>query len=194
MSISLAKGSRISLTQEFPALQRVTVGLGWDVNTYSDEKEFDLDASIFLLDASGRVSSDDDLVFYNNLTHKSESVIHLGDNRTGAGDGDDEKIRVDLNKIPHSVDKLTIVITIFDAENRKQNFGQVENAYVRLIDATNGTELLKYDLTEDYSTATSMVMGEIYRAGDGWKFRAVGSGLKANMYELCTRYGVSVEG
>ena len=168
MAISLKKGQKVDLTKTNPGLKNILIGLGWDTNKYDGGKDFDLDASVFLLGASGKVASDDDFVFYGNLKHKSGSVEHMGDNLTGAGEGDDEEIKIDLSQVPADVEKIDFTVTIYEAEERKQNFGQVENAFIRVMDATNNKELIRYDLGEDFSIETAVVIGELYRNKGEW--------------------------
>ena len=192
MAISLKKGQKVDLTKTNPGLKEVLIGLGWDTNKYDGGKDFDLDASVFLLGASGKVASDDDFVFYGNLKHKSGSVEHLGDNLTGAGEGDDEQIKIDLSKVPADVEKIDFTVTIYEAEERKQNFGQVENAFIRVVDATNNKELIRYDLGEDFSIETAVVIGELYRNKGEWKFNAIGSGFSGGLASLGKNYGVNV--
>ena len=192
MAISLKKGQKVDLTKTNPGLKEVLIGLGWDVNKYDGGKDFDLDASVFLLNGSGKVNSDDDFVFYNNLKHKSGSVEHMGDNLTGAGEGDDEEIKVDLSLVPTNVEKIDFTVTIYDADTRKQKFGQVENAYIRVVDDETGKELIRYDLGEDFSVETAVVVGEIYRNKGEWKFNAIGSGWSGGLAALGRNYGVNV--
>ena len=192
MSVSLIKGQKANLTKDNPNLSRILVGLGWDVNKYDGGADFDLDASAFLLGSNGKVHSDSDFIFYNNLKHSSGSVIHTGDNLTGEGEGDDEVIRVDLSKVPADVHKIAFTVTIYDAEARRQNFGQVSNAYIHIIDQTNNQELLRYDLGEDFSTETALVVGELYKYNSEWKFSAIGSGYKGGLKSLCIDFGVDI--
>ena len=192
MSVSLIKGQKVALTKDNPNLSRILVGLGWDVKKYDGGSDFDLDASAFLLGSNGKVHSDSDFIFYNNLQHSSGSVIHTGDNLTGEGEGDDEVIRVDLSKVPADVHKIAFTVTIYDAEARRQNFGQVSNAYIHIIDETNNQELLRYDLGEDFSTETALAVGELYRHNSEWKFNAIGSGYKGGLKSLCIDFGVNV--
>ena len=193
MPVSLKKGQKVSLTKGNPGLTHVVVGLGWDVNAYDTGGDFDLDGAAFLLTDSGRVSDAKDFVFYGNLSHPSGSVLHMGDNLTGAGDGDDEQIRVDLTKVPASVTRIAFTVTIYEADTRHQNFGQVSNAFVRIYNEANGEELLRYDLGEDFSIETAAVFGELYKNGDEWKFNAIGSGYQGGLAALCNNYGVDVE-
>lgn len=193
MSVSLTKGQRIDLTKGRPSLKKVIIGLGWDVNQYDGEADFDLDASVFMTKKNGKVGSDDDFIFYGNTQHNTKSVIHTGDNRTGDGDGDDETIKVKLDAIPDDYTTLSVAVTIYDAENRLQNFGMVNNSYVRLIDDETGEELLRYDLSEDFSTETAIIVAEIYKKNGEWKFKAVGSGYNGGLASLCRRYGIDAE-
>jgi tellurium resistance protein TerD len=192
MAISLSKGQKIDLTKTNPGLVRGVIGLGWDTNKYSGGKEFDLDASAFLVDANNRCQNDHDFIFYNNLKHPSGALQHTGDNRTGEGDGDDEQVIVDFSKIPAYVDRIGITVTIHDAEARSQNFGQVSNAFVRLSDEATGEELLRFDLGEDFSIETAVVFCELYRHGNDWKFNAIGSGFSGGLGALCKNYGLDV--
>ena len=191
MSVSLSKGGNVSLSKEAPGLTRILVGLGWDVRA-TDGTEFDLDGSVYLVNADGKVRSDADFVFYNNLKSADGSVEHTGDNRTGEGDGDDESIKIDLAAIAADVDKIAVGVTIDQAEARSQNFGQVANAFIRVVDDGKGTEIARYDLSEDASVETAMVFGEIYRHGDEWKFRAVGQGFSGGLGPLAASYGVTI--
>lgn len=193
MSVSLNKGQRVSLTKGNPSLDKVLIGLGWDINHYDGEADFDLDASIFMLRHNGKVGNDNDFVFYGNLTHPSKSVIHTGDNRTGEGDGDDEVIKIELSKIPDGYERLVAVITIYDATHRLQNFGMISNAYIRLVDESNNEEILRYDLSEDFSTQTALVVGEIYKHNSQWQFKAIGSGYNGGLAKLCATYGIDAE-
>ncbi|MBQ6981006.1 MAG: TerD family protein [Synergistaceae bacterium] len=190
--ISLFKGQKVDLTKNNPGLSRILVGLGWDVKKYDGGYDFDLDAAAFVLGVNGKVLSDADFVFYNNLKHSSGAVQHMGDNLTGAGDGDDEQIKVDLSKLPGNADKVAFTVTIYDAEARKQNFGQVSNAFIHILDETNGKELIRYDLGEDFSVETAVVVGELYRQAGEWKFNAIGSGFRGGLKALCQNYGVNV--
>lgn len=193
MSVSLIKGQRVDLTKGRPSLKNILIGLGWDVNQYSGEADFDLDASVFMTKGNGKVGSDDDFVFYGNLEHKTKSVIHTGDNRTGDGDGDDEVIKVRFDSIPSDYTKLSVAVTIYDADNRLQNFGMVNNAYVRVVDEETGEELIRYDLSEDFSTETAIVVADIYKKNGEWKFKAVGSGYNGGLASLCGQYGIDAE-
>lgn len=193
MAISLRKGEKVDLTKKNPGLKKVVVGLGWDVNQFDTGGAFDLDAAAFLLDASGKVSKQEDFVFYGNLKHPSGSVEHLGDNLTGGGDGDDEQIKVDLSKVPAGVEKIAFTVTIYDAEKRMQNFGQVSNAFIRIVDEEKNVELTRYDLGEDFSIETAVLFGELYRHSGEWKFNAIGSGYQGGLAALCANYGIEVE-
>ncbi|MCI8808946.1 MAG: TerD family protein [Oscillibacter sp.] len=192
MAVSLTKGQKVDLTKGNPGLSKLLIGLGWDVNKYDGGSDFDLDAAAFLLSGAGKVASDADFVFYGNLKHASGSVEHLGDNLTGAGEGDDEQIKVDLSAVPASVEKIDFTVTIYEAEERHQNFGQVSNAFIRVVDEATGTELIRYDLGEDFSIETAVVVGEIYRNNGEWKFNAIGSGFQGGLHALCQNYGVNV--
>ena len=191
MAIQLSKGQRIDLTKNDPSLQRIIIGLGWDIKHFDGGQDFDLDASAFLLDASGKCRRESDFIFYNNLRSADGSVTHTGDNRTGEGDGDDEQIKIDLSKVPHDVQKVAITVTIHDAETRHQNFGQVSNAFVRLVNEDTGTEVLRYDLGEDFSIETAVVFCEVYKHGNDWKFNAVGSGYQGGLQALVNAYGLN---
>lgn len=193
MPVSLQKGQKVSLTKDNPGLKKVVVGLGWDVNAFDTGGDFDLDAAAFLLNDTGRVGSSSDFVFYGNLSHPSGSVIHQGDNLTGVGDGDDEQIRIDLSKVPDNITKIAFTVTIYEPEQRKQNFGQVNNAFIRIYNEENGEEMLRYDLGEDFSIETAAVFGELYKNGSEWKFNAIGSGFQGGLAALCANFGVDVE-
>lgn len=192
MAVSLTKGQKVDLTKGNPGLSKLLVGLGWDVNKYDGGSAFDLDAAAFLLGGGGKVSSDGDFVFYGNLKHASGAVEHLGDNLTGEGEGDDEQIKINLAAVPASVEKIDFTVTIYEAEERRQNFGQVSNAFIRVVDEATGTELIRYDLGEDFSIETAVVVGEIYRNNGEWKFNAIGSGFQGGLKALCQNYGVNV--
>lgn len=191
MAVSLAKGGNVSLSKEAPGLSAIIVGLGWDPRA-TDGQAFDLDGSVFMLNAEGKVRSDSDFIFYNNKTSADGSVAHQGDNLTGQGDGDDETVVVDLSKVPADVDKIAVAVTIHEAEQRNQNFGQVSKAYIRVMNKDGGAELARYDLSEDASTDTAMIFGEVYRNGADWKFRAVGQGYAGGLAPLAKNYGVNV--
>jgi tellurium resistance protein TerD len=192
MAISLSKGQKVDLTKGNAGLKKLVVGLGWDTNKYDGGSAFDLDAAAFLLTDAGKVRAEKDFVFYNQLKHESGSVTHQGDNLTGEGEGDDEQIKVDLSLIPADVQKVAFTVTIHDAETRKQNFGQVSNAFIRIVDEDNNKELIRYDLGEDYSVETAVIVAELYRSGAEWKFNAIGSGFKGGLKALATNYGLSI--
>ena len=192
MAISLKKGQKVDLTKGNPGLTKVLIGLGWDTNKYDGGHAFDLDAAAFLLAANGKVASDGDFIFYNQLKHASNSVEHLGDNLTGEGDGDDEQIKVDLSLVPAGVEKIDFTVTIHEAKERGQNFGQVSNAYIRVVNEGNGQELIRYDLGEDFSIETAVVVGELYRNNGEWKFNAIGSGFEGGLAALGKNFGVNV--
>lgn len=191
MALSLQKGSNLSLTKTDPSLTKVLVGLGWDPRA-TDGQEFDLDASAFLLNGAGKVRGDHDFIFYNQQRSPEGSVIHTGDNRTGQGDGDDESIKVDLNLVPVDVEKIVFTVTIHDADVRRQSFGQVGGAFIRIVNEASGTEVVRYDLAEDASTETAMIFAELYRHNGEWKFRAVGQGYKGGLKAMCNQYGLSI--
>ncbi|HDS0956966.1 TerD family protein [Pseudomonas putida] len=191
MAVSLSKGSNVSLTKEAPGLSEVIVGLGWDPRV-TDGTEFDLDASIFITGENGKVLNDSSFIFYNNKTSQDGSVEHLGDNRSGAGEGDDEQVNVKLTGLAADVKKLVFAVTIHDAESRKQSFGQVGNAYIRVVNKADGKELARYDLSEDASTETAMIFGELYRHNDEFKFKAIGQGFAGGLKPLAEAHGVSI--
>ena len=189
MSVVLKKGQKVNLTKDNPKLKNILIGLGWDL---SDQiNEFDLDTSVFLLGADGKVTSEDDFIFYNNLKHKSESVEHLGDNLKGSGEGDDEQVKIDLSKIPAQIEKIDFVITIYESEERKQNFGQLKKAYIRVIDLDRNKEIIRYDLGKEFSVETAIVAAEIYRSKGEWKFQALGSGFIGGLEALSRNYGIN---
>ena len=190
MAISLQKGQKIDLTKSNPGLTKIVVGLGWDTNKYSGGYDFDLDASAFLLDKNSKAGGIEDFIFYNNLVGGGGSVRHTGDNLTGEGEGDDEQIIIDLIAVPVHVDKIAITVTIHEAVARGQNFGQVSNAYVHVINEANGQELMRYDLGEDFSVETALVVCELYRHQNEWRFNAVGSGFSGGLAALCSNYGL----
>lgn len=193
MPISLQKGQKVSLTKNNPGLSKVVVGLGWDINQFDTGGDFDLDAAAFLLTDSGKAARAEDFVFYGNLVHPSKGVQHMGDNLTGAGDGDDEQIKIELSKIPENITKIAFTVTIYEAEQRRQNFGQVNNAFIRIYNEVTGEEMLRYDLGEDFSIETAAVFGELYKSGSEWKFNAIGSGYQGGLAALCANFGVDVE-
>ncbi|WP_339430715.1 MULTISPECIES: TerD family protein [unclassified Pseudomonas] len=190
MALTLQKGANLSLTKTDPSLSKILVGLGWDPRA-TDGAEFDLDASALLLGANGKVRSEADFIFYNQLKSLDGSVEHTGDNRTGAGDGDDEVIKVDLSRVPADVDKVVFVVTIHDAEARKQSFGQVGGSFIRVVNDVTSAEVVRYDLAEDASTETAMVFAELYRHNGEWKFRAVGQGYAGGLRALANSYGMN---
>ena len=192
MSVSLTKGQKVDLTKGNPGLQKVVVGLGCDVNSFRTGAAFDLDSSAFLLGDDGKVTNPKDFIFFGNLAHSSGAVKHLGDNLTGEGDGDDEQIKVDLSLVPADIKKIAIAVTIYDAEKRQQNFGQVNNSFIRIYNEENGEELLRYDLGEDFSIENTVVFGELYKYGEEWKFNAIGSGYTGGLASLCNNYGVNL--
>ena len=192
MAITLSKGQKVSLTKGNPGLKHIVVGLGWDTNKYDGGFDFDLDSAAFLLDENGKVNADTDFVFYNNLKHSSGAVEHLGDNLTGEGDGDDEQVKVDLSLVPQNISKIAFTVTIHEALERRQNFGQVSNSYVRVIDEDTNQELLNYELGEDFSIETAIVVCEIYRHNGEWKFNALGSGFEGGLEALCKNFGVHI--
>ncbi|GAA4229616.1 calcium homeostasis/redox stress adaptation protein [Actinomadura meridiana] len=191
MGVSLAKGGNVSLTKAAPNLTAVTVGLGWDVRATTGA-DFDLDASALMLGGTGKVMSDQHFVFFNNLKSPEGSVEHTGDNLTGEGEGDDESINVELNAVPAECERIVFPVSIYDADNRQQSFGQVRNAFIRIVNRTDGNELARFDLTEDASTETAMVFGELYRHSGEWKFRAVGQGYASGLAGIALDFGVNV--
>jgi tellurium resistance protein TerD len=191
VGVSLSKGGNVSLTKAAPNLTAVNVGLGWDVRTTTGA-DFDLDASALLCDSNGKVLSDQHFVFFNNLKSPCGAVEHMGDNLTGVGEGDDEVIKVNLAAVPAEVQKIVFVVSIYDADNRRQTFGQVSNAFIRVVNQSDNVELARYDLTEEYSTETALVFGELYRNGPEWKFRAVGQGYASGLAGIARDYGVNV--
>ena len=191
MAISLTKGQNVSLSKTDPSLKNVLVGLGWDARS-TDGQDFDLDASVFMATENGKVPSDRHFIFYNQLVSPCGGIEHTGDNLTGDGDGDDESVIVCLDKVESNIKSLFITVTIHDAEARRQNFGQVSNAFVRIVNNDTSDEIVRFDLSEDYSTETAMVFGEIYRHNGEWKFRAIGQGYTGGLYSLCQQYGVNV--
>ncbi|OUD16163.1 TerD family protein [Thioflexithrix psekupsensis] len=191
MSVSLSKGGNVSLSKEEPGLEKVLVGLGWNARS-TDGQPFDLDASVFMLNSAGKVRNDSDFIFYNNLKSSDGSVEHTGDNRTGDAQGDDEVIKVNLSGVPADVDKLAFTVTIHEAEERRQNFGMVQNAIIRVVNEATNREITRFDLSEDMSIETAMIFGEIYRHNGEWKFRAVAQGFKGGLGPLAKNYGVNV--
>jgi tellurium resistance protein TerD len=193
MGVSLKKGGNVSLTGSIPTLNSVKIGLGWEARETAGA-EFDLDASLFMVESSGKVRNDHDFIFYGQLDSPCKSIHHTGDNRTGDGDGDDEELHVFLDKVPKPIERLVVAVTIHDADHRGHNFGQVRDAFIRIVDLDSDTEIARFDLSEDYSTETAMVFGEVYRRNDEWKFRAVGQGYSGGLDVLCGKYGVQVDG
>ncbi|GAA1904902.1 TerD family protein [Williamsia serinedens] len=191
MGVSLSKGGNVSLTKEAPHLTAVSVGLGWDIRTTTGT-DFDLDASAIAVGTDKKVLSDKHFVFFNNLTSPDGSIEHTGDNLTGEGEGDDEVIKVNLAAVPPEVDSIVFPVSIYDADSRSQSFGQVRNAFIRVVDQSNSNEIARYDLSEDASTETAMVFGELYRNGSEWKFRAVGQGYASGLAGIARDYGVNV--
>ena len=192
MAINLQKGQKINLTKGGGGLRSVMVGLGWDVNAFDSGADFDLDAAAFMVDSNGKCQTEKEFVFYGNLEHPSGAIKHMGDNRTGDGEGDDEQIEVNLADIPANIEKIAFTATIYDAETRRQNFGQVSNAYIRLVNVETNEEIIRYDLGEDFSIETAVVVGEIYRHNGEWKFNAIGSGFQGGLAALCGHYGIEV--
>jgi len=190
MAISLSKGQKVDLTKSNPGLTNITVGVGWDTNKYDGGQDFDLDSSIFLLNAAGKCETEKDFVFFNNLQGGNGSVVHTGDNLTGEGDGDDEQVQINLSNVPATVERIAFTITIHEADERSQNFGQVSNSYVRIVNDAGGEELIRYDLGEDFSIETAVVVGELYRHGSEWKFNAIGSGYQGGLTSLVKDYGL----
>ena len=191
MAVSLSKGGNVSLSKEAPGLSAVLIGLGWDARS-TDGKDFDLDASAFICDASGKVKDDAGFIFYNNTKSADGSIEHTGDNRTGEGDGDDESLKVNLSAVSADTKTIAFAVTIHEAEKNSQNFGQVQNAFIRVVNQADGKEIARYDLTEDGSTESAMIFGELYRKDDEWKFKAVGQGFAGGLKPLAQHYGVSV--
>ncbi len=191
MAVSLSKGGNVSLSKEAPGLNEILVGLGWDARS-TDGKEFDLDASAFLLKEDGKVRADGDFIFYNNLLSADGAVEHTGDNRTGDGDGDDEAIKIYLDKVASDVKKIAISVTIHDADVRSQNFGMVSNAYIRVVNMADNIEIARFDLSEDSSTETAMIFGEVYKHNNEWKFKAIGQGYAGGLGPMAKNFGVNV--
>lgn len=192
MAISLSKGQKVDLTKTNPGLTNVVVGLGWDTNKYDGGYDFDLDSSVFLLGDNGKVTTETDFVFYNNPQGANGAVVHTGDNRTGAGEGDDEQVKINLSKVPANIQRIAFTITIHEADVRNQNFGQVSNSYARIFNELTGEELIRYDLGEDFSIETAIVVGELYRHNGEWKFSAIGSGYQGGLAALATDFGLQV--
>lgn len=192
MAVNLTKGQKIDLTKGNAGLNNMVVGLGWDTNKYDGDSDFDLDASAFILSASGKVRSDEDMVFFNNASGGNGAVVHTGDNTTGEGEGDDEQIKLDLSKMPADVERISFVITIHEAAERNQNFGQVSNAFVRVVDEAKNEEIVRYDLGEDFSIETAIIVGEVYKHNGEWKFGATGSGYQGGLVSVCKDFGINV--
>ena len=190
MAISLQKGGNVNLSKEAPNLKKIIVGLGWDPRS-TDGATFDLDGSAFLLKSDGKVRGDSDFIFYNNLKSTDGAVVHTGDNQTGEGEGDDERIEIDLTRVPADIDRISITVTIHDAEARRQNFGMVSKAFIRCLNAEGEKEIARYDLSEDSSTETAMIFGEIYRYNGEWKFKAIGQGFNGGLGPLARSFGVN---
>mgnify|MGYP000968101708 FL=1 len=195
MSISLSKGQKISLSKEDPSLKKIIVGLGWDTNKYSGGYDFDLDASCFELGANDKITKDSDFIYYGNLDSTDGAIHHTGDdtNQGNSNEGDDEQIIVDLTKVPDNIQKIAFTATIYAANKRNQNFGQVSNAYVRLVNENTGNEVIRYNLGEDFSIETAIVICEVYRHNGEWKFNAVGAGFSGGLAALCHNYGLEVD-
>ena len=191
MAISLSKGGNVNLSKESPGLKTVKVGLGWDTRV-TDGSGFDLDASVFVLNETGKVRNDQDFIYFNNLSGADGAVVHQGDNLTGQGEGDDEVVMVSIDKLPQDVARVTFSVTIYDADARKQNFGMVSNAFIRVVNADTNAEIARYDLSEDASTETAMIFGELYRHGGEWKFKAIGQGFAGGLGPLARSMGVNV--
>ncbi|MBL0229846.1 MAG: TerD family protein [Moraxellaceae bacterium] len=191
MALSLQKGGNLSLSKAAPNLTNILIGLGWDVRT-TDGAAFDLDASLFMVGDTGKVRSDADFIFYNQAKSSCGSVEHTGDNRTGEGEGDDESVKVNLANVPANVSRLVVTVTIHDAQARQQSFGQVGGAFMRVINSADNSEIARFDLSEDYSTETAMIFGEIYRHNGEWKFKAIGQGYSGGLAAMCQQYGVNI--
>lgn len=192
MAISLQKGGNVNLSKTDPNLKQVLLGLGWDARS-TDGVDFDLDASIFMVTEGGRVRSDSDFIFYGQLRSPCGAIEHTGDNRTGAGDGDDEALKIKLDQVPAAITRLVVAVTIHEAHARKQNFGMVHDAFIRLVNLETNVEITRFDLSEDYSTETAMIFGEVYRHGGEWKFKAVGQGYAGGLRALAIQHGVNVQ-
>jgi tellurium resistance protein TerD len=191
MAISLQKGGNLSLSKTDPSLREVLVGLGWAARS-SDGADFDLDASLFMVQDNGKVRGDHDFIFYNQLKSTCGAVEHTGDNKTGAGEGDDEALKIRLADVPAAIARLVIAVTIHEAEQRRQNFGMVQDAFVRIVNLETNSEIVRFDLSEDYSTETAMIFAEIYRYNGEWKFRAVGQGYAGGLAALAIQHGVEI--
>ena len=191
MAINLQKGQNVSLNKEAPGMNEIHAGLGWDTQQFAGA-DFDLDVVLFLTGADGKVLSDSHFVFYNNLSSPDGAVVHSGDNLTGEGEGDDEVVNVSLNGVDGAVQKIVFATTIHEAQARSQNFGQVQNAFIRLVDKASGEEMIRYDLSEDFSIETSLIVAELYRKDGGWKFKAVGQGFQEGLAALCRHHGINI--
>jgi tellurium resistance protein TerD len=191
VAVSLAKGGNVSLSKEAPGLRTIRVGLGWDARV-TDGSAFDLDASVYVLGENGKVRSDSDFIFFNNLSGAGGAVVHQGDNLTGEGEGDDEVVVVTLDQLGADVARISFAVTIYEADQRRQNFGMVQNAFIRVVNGDGGKEIARYDLSEDASTETAMIFGELYRHGDEWKFKAIGQGFSGGLSPLARSFGVNV--
>lgn len=192
MGISLSKGGNISLSKEAPGLKKIFIGLGWDARV-TDGAAFDLDANMFMLKADGKVRSDADFIFYNQRRSSDGSVEHMGDDKTGAAAGDDEVIKVDLEKVSEDIVKIVVGVTIHESDHRNQNFGMVSNAFMRIVNQESSSEIVRYDLSEDYSTETAMIFGEVYRHNNEWKFKAIGQGFAGGLGAMAKNYGINVD-
>ena len=192
MPINLSKGQKVDLTKGNPGLKNIMVGLGWDVNAFDTGADFDLDAAAFMLGSNGKCPTDKEFVFYGNLEHPSGAVKHMGDNRTGDGEGDDEEMEIALADVPANVERIAFTVTIYEAETRRQNFGQVSNAFIRIVDDATAKELIHFDLGEDFSIETAVVVGELYKHNGEWKFNAIGSAFQGGLAALCGHYGIEV--
>jgi tellurium resistance protein TerD len=191
MAVSLGKGANVSLSKTQSGLKKILIGLGWEARS-SDGIDFDLDASAFMVSDNGKVTREEDFVFYNQLLSLCGSVEHTGDNLTGDGDGDDEVLKIDFEKVPNSIKRIIVCVTIHDAKARNQSFGQVDKAFMRIANLENDIEIARFDLSEDYSTETAMIFGEVYHHNDEWKFKAVGQGFAGGLDALCGKFGVQV--
>lgn len=190
MPISLSKGQKVDLTKGNPGLKKIMVGLGWDVNAFDSGGAFDLDTAAFMLGENGKCPTGNEFIFYGNLEHASGSVKHMGDNLTGGGEGDDEQIFINLSAIPENISKVAFTVTIYESDVRRQNFGQVSNSFIRIVNEDSGQEIIRYDLGEDFSIETAIVVGELYRHNGEWKFNAIGSGFQGGLAALCGHYGI----
>jgi len=191
MAVSLSKGGNVSLSKAAPSLKKILIGLGWEARS-SDGSDFDLDASAFLVTENGKVKRDEDFIFYNQLVSTCGSVEHTGDDPSGGSGGDDEAIKINFEKVTESIKRVVVCVTIHDAEARKQNFGQVEGAFIRIVNLDDDVEMVRFDLSEDYGTETAMIFGEVYLHNDEWKFKAVGQGFTGGLESLCNKFGVAV--